>query len=257
MKGLRGKRHLDGMKRFASLLLLGIVTPIGMACSCAPGSGCWSVSNEGLAFVGKAIKVRAAGDAVSVDFVVSEGFGKLTGKTILTVHTNAQSTACGYPFRQGVEYFVSANTVGSNLWTSVCGGTRPAIAAAALILQLRAIQAGRPHAQLFGFVGVEPYPGVSPLSRLEAKPANSVAVTAVGHGDEFRTTTAADGSFEFTGLPDASYRLRVQLPKDLYIWWADSHLNREYPVGSGKMCEADFPLYSKGDPFAAGQGIPH
>jgi hypothetical protein len=245
------------MKRIASVFLLGIVPSIGMACSCAAGSGCWSVSSDGLTFVGRAAKVHAAVGVVSVEFVVSEGFGKLSGKTTLTVYTNARSTACGYPFRQGVKYFVSANTVGSNLWTNVCGGTRPANVAGALIRQLRAIQAGRPPAQLFGFAGVEPYPGVSPLSRLEAKPTSSVAVTAVGRGGEFRTATAADGSFEFTGLPDGSYRLRVQLPKDVFIWWADSHLNREYAVGRGKICEADFPLYPKGDPFAAGQGVRH
>jgi hypothetical protein len=190
---------------------------------------------------------------VSVDFAVSEAFGTLSGKTTLTVYTNARFTACGYPFRKGVEYFVSANSVGSNLWTSACSQTRPAIVAAALIRQARAIHAGRPPAQIFGFIGVEPYPGVSSLSRLEARPANSIAVTAVGRAGEFRTVTSADGSFEFTGLPDSSYHLRVQLNKDLFIWWASDNLKREYPVSPGRMCEADFPLYPKDDPFAANQ----
>ncbi len=105
-----------------------------------------------------------------------------------------------------------------------------------------AIGAGQTPAQLFGYIGVEPYPGVSPLSRLEAKPSASNC----GDG-------AADGSFEFTGLPESTYHLRVQLPDDLFIWWASTHLNREYPVRTGKMCEADFPLYRKGDPYAANQ----
>jgi hypothetical protein len=242
------------MKLMTTIFLLGIAPSIGMACTCSPGSACWSVSSPGIEFVGKATKVhRAAGGAVSVDFTVSEGFGRLNGKTTLTIYTNAQSTACGYPFRLGVEYFVSANSVDSNLWTNACGQTRPAIAAAALIRQARAIRAGRPPAQLFGFIGVEPYPGVSPLSRLEAKPATSIVVTAVGRAGEFRTATSADGSFEFTGLPESSFRLRLQLPKDLFIWWAAGHLSREYPVSPGKMCESDFPLYPKDDPFAANQ----
>jgi hypothetical protein len=242
------------MKLIASLLLLGIGPPIGLACSCAPGSACWSVSNEGLEFVGKATKVHAVGGgAVSVDFAVSEAFGKLSGKTAVTVYTNAKSTACGYPFRLGVEYFVSANSVDSKLWTSSCGQTRPATVAAALIRQAHAVHAGRRPAQIFGFMGTEPYPGVSPLSRLEAKPASSIAVTAAGSAGEFRTTTAADGSFEFTGLPESIYHLRVQLPRDLFIWWASDHLNREYAVSPGKVCEADFPLYPKDDPFAASQ----
>jgi hypothetical protein len=113
----------------------------------------------------------------------------------------------------------------------------------ALIRQARAIHAGQPPAQLFGFIGTEPYPGVSPLSRLEASPAASIIVTAVGTTGEFRATTAANGLFEFARLPEATYHLRVQLPKDLFIWWASDRLKREYPVATGKMCEADFPLY--------------
>jgi hypothetical protein len=253
-KGFSAVRHLSDMRLIASLFVLVIGPSIGLACSCAPGSGCWSVSSEGLEFVGKATKVHAtSGDAVSVDFTVSEAFGKLRGETSLTVYTNAQSTACGYPFRLGIEYFVSTNSVESKLWTSSCGQTRPAIVAAALIRQARAIHSGRPPARLFGFIGTEPYPGVSPLSRLEAKPAASVAVTAVGRPGEFRATTAADGSFEFSRLPESTYHLRVQLPKDLFIWWASANLNRQYAVSSGKVCEADFPLYPKNDPFAANQ----
>jgi len=242
------------MKLIASLILLGTGPSIGLACSCAPGSACWSISSEGFEFVGKATNVHTAGGgAVSVDFAVSEAFGKLSRKTAVTVYTNAQSTACGYPFRLGAEYFVSANSLESKLWANSCGPTRPAAVAAALIRQARAIHAGRPPALIFGFIGIEPYPGVSPLSRLEAKPAVSVAVTAVGSTGEFRASTAADGSFEFTGLPESTYHLRVQLPRDLFIWWASNRLNRDYAVSPGKMCEADFPLYPKGDPFAANQ----
>jgi hypothetical protein len=242
------------MKLIASLLLFGIAPSIGLACDCAPGSSCWSVSTAGLEFVGKATKVHAAGGgAVSVDFAVSEAFGTLSGKTALTVYTDARSTPCGYPFRLGVEYFVSANSVESNLWASSCGLTRPAAVAVAFIRQVRAIHAGQPPAQVFGFIGTEPYPGVSPMSRLGAKPAASIAVTAVGTTGKFRTSTGGDGSFEFTGLPDSTYHLRVELSKDLFIWWASTILNREYAVSPGKMCEADFPLYPKDDPFAVNQ----
>ncbi len=75
----------------------------------------------------------------------------------------------------------------------------------------------------------------------------------MGRTGDFRTVTAADGSFEFTGLPDSIYHLRVQLPKDRFIWWASDHLNRVYPVSKGKICEADFPLYPKDDLYAAKQ----
>ena len=238
------------MKLMTLWILFGIGPSIGLACSCFHGSACNSASNERLEFVGRVTALRDGGNhSVAVDFAVSEVFGKSTGQTTLTVYTHAQSTACGYIFREGVEYFVSTFSDGSRLSTNVCSRTRPAIAAAALIRQQRAIQAGRSPARIFGFIDAEPYPGVSPLSRLEAKPTPSVGVTAVGATGEFHTATNADGSFEFADLPEGTYRLRLQLPKDLFIWWA----SREFAVSAGKMCEADFVLYPKGDPFAANQ----
>lgn len=98
-KGYRARRHLRDMKLIESLVLLAIGSSMGWACSCAPSSGCWSASSEGLEFVGKATRVHASGGgAVAVDFAVSEAFGKLSGKTAVTVYTNTQSTACGYHF---------------------------------------------------------------------------------------------------------------------------------------------------------------
>jgi hypothetical protein len=242
------------MRLIVSFLLLGLAPSMGLACSCFFGSGCWSVANHDLEFVGTPTTVHSDRDgAVAIDFVVSEGFGTLTGKTALTVHNNEGFGSCGYVFRLGVKYFVSANSVGSNLWTSVCSGTRPAIAAAAHIRQARAIRDGKPPARLFGFISIEPYPGVSPLSQLEARPAWSVTVIAEGLTGEFRTLTAADGSFEFTQRPESTYHLRLQLPKDVFIWWAAETLKREYAVSPGKTCEADFPLYPKDDPFAVNQ----
>lgn len=242
------------MRLVASFLLIGIAPSMGLACNCLFGSGCWNAANHDFEFVGTPTTVHAAGDgAVAIDFVVSEAFGSLRGETALTVHTSTGFGSCGYVFRLGVKYFVSANSVGSNLWTSLCSGTRPALAAAAHIRQARAIREGKPPARLFGFIGIEPYPGVSPLSRLEARPVWSVTVIAVGLAGEFRTSTAADGSFEFNRLPESTYHLRLELPKDVFIWWAANILKREYAVSPGKICEADFPLYPKDDPFAVNQ----
>lgn len=240
------------MRMIAFLLVF--APAIGFACSCLPGAACQSVSSDGIQFVGKPTKVRAGvGGSLAVDFVVSEAFGSLNATGSLTVYTSAQSTACGYPFRLGIEYFVDANSARSNLWTGFCSQTRPAIAAVALIRQARAKRAGKRPAAPFGFIGVEPYPGVSPSSRLEVKPTAGIGVIAAGRAGVFHTATAADGSFEFTRLPESTYRLRLQLPGDLFIWWAPSNLSRTYSVGPGKMCEADFPLYTKDDPFAASQ----
>ena len=254
--------NLTVMKLIAFCFLLVIAPSVGLACSCIFGSGCWSPSGEGVEFVGTPTAVHSTRDGVAVDFTVSEAFGRSNSKfhvenftpqgpTTLSVYEHFDN--CGYSFRLGVEYFVSANSFESKLWTSICSQTRPAIAAAALIRQARAIRDGKPPARLFGFVGVEPDPGVSPLSRLEAKPTASVVVIAVGRTGEFRTTTAADGSFEFTRLPESTYHLRLELPKDVFIWRASDKLKREYAVSPGKICEADFSLYLKDDPFAVNQ----
>jgi hypothetical protein len=42
----------------------------------------------------------------TVPFTASQAFGKLRGKSYLTVYTSVQYTACGYPFRLGIEYFI-------------------------------------------------------------------------------------------------------------------------------------------------------
>ena len=235
------------------VVLLGLAQSMALGCSCRPVPECWNKSNVGLMFVGKPTAVRPTGGALAVEFAVTEAFGKLSGNRTLTVYTNSQSTACRYPFELGIEYLVSATSFESKLWTSSCSLTRPAKVASALIRQMRAVHAGRPTAQIFGFIGIEPYPGVSPSSRREAKPTPSVVVTAVGRTGQSRTVTAADGSFEFTNLPKAVYHLRVQLPNDLFIWWASTRLKREYHLSESSICEADFALYPRDDPFAATQ----
>src|SRR5688572_24244854 len=120
-------KSANGQPLLALLFMLGIGQSMAIACSCMAGSGCWDMSSPDLAFVGKPTAVRrAGGGAVAVEFAVTEAFGKITGNRTLTVYTKSQSTACGYPFAPGVEYFVSVNSVESKLWTSSCGSTRPA-----------------------------------------------------------------------------------------------------------------------------------
>jgi hypothetical protein len=212
----------------------------------------WKVSDDGLEFLGRATRVNATdpfSEYVTVEFLVLETFGKMGNVKMATVRTPAQSTACGYTFRVGVDYFVSASRWEGRLMTSKCRRTQPAVTATALLRQLRAIKSGKRVAQIYGFIGTEPYPGVSPLSRLSAKPVSSISVTAVGTGRKFVTSTRPDGSFEFTRLPASTYHLEVKLPPDLFIWFAPGVLKRKYDVRPGVTCEADIPLYPKNDPF--------
>jgi hypothetical protein len=240
------------LKLIQFVLIFGSCQCFGFACSCIDSSGCSNPRDASIEFLGKVISVGTAdrdSEYIPVDFSVSETFGTLgTAKTI-TVKTPVQDTACAYPFKVGVEYFVSASASRHDLLTSKCSRTQPAVTAAALIRQLRAMKAGRRRAQIYGFVGTEPYPGVSPLSRLSAKPLGSISVTAVGQKSRFVTSTKPDGSFEFIGLPPSSYHLEVKLPPDLFVWFASSTLQRKFEVRPGVTCEADIALYPKGDPF--------
>jgi hypothetical protein len=191
---------------------------------------------------------------ISVDFSVAEVFGKKFNTEVITVRTPSGSTACGYPFKEGVEYLVFARGLETNLVTSKCSRTQPAVTATAVLRQLRAIKAGRPVAQIYGFIGTEPYPGVSPLSRLSAKAVGSIPIMAVGPRGEFATSSRPDGSFEFTGLPASTYSIQAKLPADLFIWFARGILERKFEVRPGMTCEADIPLYPKNDPFGRWTG---
>jgi len=233
--------------------LLAFWQSVCLACSCR-SSNCTAFGSADLEFLGTATRVYTTilpwfAQDVAIDFSVSETFGKLGKAKTITVRTPAQPTACGYPFQVGVEYFVSANAGEDGLSTNTCSRTQPAITAAALLRQLRAIKAGKPAAQLFGFVGTESYPGLSLQSRVSAKPIGSVSITAVGAAGEFTTATMPDGSFEFARLPASVYRLRVNLPANLFIWYANSVLGRQFDVRPGAACQSDIPLYRRGDPF--------
>jgi hypothetical protein len=60
-----------------------------------------------------------------VRLAVTESFRGVEGRQELTVHTNEQSSACGFPFEVGVEYvvFTFKNKGGDQLWTSKCSKT--------------------------------------------------------------------------------------------------------------------------------------
>jgi hypothetical protein len=220
-------------------------------CSCVD-ERCWDLTNDDVKFLGRVTRVNGAGlfsEYISVDFSVAEVFGKKFNTEVITVRTPSGSTACGYPFKEGVEYLVFARGLETNLVTSKCSRTQPAVTATAVLRQLRAIKAGRPVAQIYGFIGTEPYPGVSPLSRLSAKAVGSIPIMAVGPRGEFATSSRPDGSFEFTGLPASTYSIQAKLPADLFIWFARGILERKFKVRPGMTCEADIPLYPKNDPF--------
>jgi hypothetical protein len=232
------------------LVLLGLWPWQSFACSCFVASPCFPLEREGAEFLGKVIRIGAAhplAEDVTIEFSVSETFGTMAPVRTVTVQTPAQSTACAYPFQSGREYFVSATAHEGRLWTSKCSRTQPA--ATAFLRQLRARKAGQPTAQIFGYVGVEPYPGVSPLSRLSSRPVGALSLTAHGAAGRFVTATKPDGSFAFVGLPASRYSLQVQLPPDLLIWFAGSVLERQYEVRPGVACEVDIALYPKGDPM--------
>jgi hypothetical protein len=237
---------------FAMRIAVLFMPAAALACSCAPKSDCEPVSRDWLAFRGTVTRVRTSwlsGSEVTADFSVAETFGKLGERNTMSVRTARSGPACGYPFQTGVEYLVFVHQQGNEFSTGSCSGTRPVVTAGPILRQLRAVKAGRAAAQMFGIASIEPYPGVSPASRAEAKPASFLPITALGDGREFARASGMDGAYEFSNLPPGTYKLRVKLPPDLLIWWGSRFAERQYEVRPGASCEVDILLYLRSDPF--------
>ncbi len=144
-----------------------------------------------------------------VRLAVSEGFGAAQGKQELTVYTNEQSSACGFPFRVGVEYvvFTYENKQGDQLWTSHCSRTHVLADPAhdSDLEWMRGLPAAPPGATISGHVMLAqagPMPGAKVLLRSSAD-----------HGAANREITPDEkGAYEWKGLPAGEYKVKAALP---------------------------------------------
>lgn len=164
----------------------------------------------------------------------------------LVIQTRLGTAACGYPFEEGHEYLIFANEFQGALQVSYCSATQPAKAAATRIRQLRALREGVDLPVLFGSVVTVPVEQGETYDQ-HTQPVPSLTVVASSGEREHRTSTAADGLYEFHGLPRGEYRVHVVAPPGrLSLWHGGGIARVRAPVGLGSRCPVNFHLFWDG-----------
>jgi hypothetical protein len=178
---------------------------------------------------------RSAGDPVpprdesyvAVTFRVTEALRGDFDDTIV-IRTGPSYSSVRYQFEIDGEYLVFAGPQNGYLYTDSCTGNRAVATEAAFIRELRAARQGSRMADIFGMVStVEGH--VTPVA--------NVTVTATSNVGEYRTVTAADGTYEFRELVPGRYAITVRPPpmrKTSQAYTLD--------VGLEGACRADFGL---------------
>jgi len=155
----------------------------------------------------------------------------------IVVYTSAGS--CGYPFIVGNTYLVYARTHQNQLSTSICSQTGPAVKAAAVIRELRAVRDGKRRASLFGTIGVGSQ-GAGDENLIESKVLAGIRVRAIGSNVQaYTTTTNEQGAYSFAWLFPDTYRLEVDWPPGLNTRQQNPGKPLTVQVVSGAGCRAD------------------
>ncbi len=110
--------------------LLSVNVQPAHACSCiVPGSPVEEMENTTLVFSGTAVDVQSYSDAPGLSpmgyYVTFEVIDSWKGAdaNVVTVHTNGDSAACGYPFEEGEQYMVYATEFEGEFQVYSCGLT--------------------------------------------------------------------------------------------------------------------------------------
>lgn len=211
------------MKRAPILLLslLGLlVAPAAAdACSCVGGTPlCQSFWTTDVVFSGEVISIGSTPNPYGgqypahrlVRLKVLDAFrGGVQG--VVEVATGAGGGDCGYNFIQGMTYLVYAHAGKSGLSTSICSRTRVLSQAGEDLAYIRgAMQQPSAAGRVFGRVVYPRDPDGPPGT--DSTPIGGYTVTLSDGQTTRSTTTARDGTYEFTGVAAGDYTVRVQLP---------------------------------------------
>ncbi len=199
--------------RYAFLTML-LGSP-AWACSCAPAIDCYSVSPaspsrvSGPAFVGTVLQVTERSptdsflDRVKVKFRIDEALSALpAGLREMEVFTGQGGGDCGIHFAPGERYLILSHLgKDGRAHTGFCSGTRPFRDAAAALRTLRQSRDRQPLPALTGQLRQLSQTGE------RATPVAQVSVQVTVSGQDFRTTTDADGIYAFRDLPVGQFTL--------------------------------------------------
>jgi hypothetical protein len=119
---------------------------------------------------------------------------------------------CGYRFKQGQQYVVFTHQgVDNRLFATICGGTRPASEARALVPQLRAMRNGQRVASVFGVLRRSEPPFLAlPDDPDEVLP--NISLKLRSRDDRFETSSNSDGVYSFYDVHAGVYNFTARLP---------------------------------------------
>jgi hypothetical protein len=213
------------MRLLCSIALLLSAPALASACSCVgPNPVCSAFTQSPVIFRGTVVDLTLikaqptqvrnldgsassiiGGGLFKVDFVVNETF-RGEPRQLLTVFTNEQSSACGFPFKKGLEYvvFTFLNPMG-NLTAGTCSHTHQLDPNAqdADISWLRNFPIAPSGASIFG---TQRAPAAT------APPSLAIQI----RGPENRDLNASkDGSYSVSGLQPGKYAVSAIAPSGL------------------------------------------
>jgi len=162
-----------------------------------------------------------------VHFSVDKPIRGVSEKTI-EVETSPSTASCGYPFREGVRYFLYLRRdQNGRLTEGLCGATVPLDAAQPDLDYLKAVESGEQGGRVFGNVRgyvqasyhvMPSYDGLAGITvRLESvKVENSSDRESPKYVKrKFETRTSEDGFYLFMNIPEGLYTVDVDLPPGL------------------------------------------
>jgi hypothetical protein len=196
-----------GLVAGLALCILGAVPAGADACSCIPS--CWSGGPKTL-FEGTVTAIEQNAGPEGYSIVRLADVRSILGGAAPAMIITGSEASCGYQFVVGVRYLVDAfESAPGRFGASLCSRTRPSAGATDLLDYLLApTAAARP--RVWGTVGTRrAAPGID--SRAGGTPIAGAVVTLRGRLER-RTTSAANGTFRFMGVPDGAYKIIVALP---------------------------------------------
>lgn len=124
---------------------------------------------------------------------------------------------CGYLFTEGERYLVYAhrNRNNNNLLDVLAGHTRTRLLSEAAedLEYIRGLSSAEPGSRVFGKVAQ--YTLNLKESRYDAESLQNIKVTLDGNNQRQEVLSDSEGRYEFKRLPEATYRIRAELPTHL------------------------------------------
>jgi hypothetical protein len=130
----------------------------------------------------------------------------------IDIYSGGDDADCGYRFKVGAQYVVYTQAENDGrLFATICNGTRPVAAAAALIPQLRAMRDGRRFADVFGVLRRSDPPFLSAVDD-PAEPIPNISLKLRSQIDRFQANSDADGVYNFYDVHNGTYNFTANLP---------------------------------------------